>query len=146
MHALHLHAANMTAPVVPGMSVAAWRGTIMLCYPAILLVAFMVSAATHSIMTAKSEEELYPPQPPVTGPGGKPLPVTRSKRASQPAFQVHIGTWTRRVFEAIAVAVVLTFVADAITISNHVLEDQGGGWWCGEERVVRVSGQLLASI
>jgi hypothetical protein len=115
-----------------------WFLNTMLCYPAVLLVAFILSAATYSIQSSRSEEELL--EPTATGPGGKPLPMTKRRKRGHkhPVFEVYIGVWARRVFQYITVAVVLTFVADAATVVAHAVDDQSpGGWWCGEERVVR---------
>ncbi|KAH8909902.1 hypothetical protein BR93DRAFT_943802 [Coniochaeta sp. PMI_546] len=107
----------------------------MLCYPAVLLVTFIISAATYSIQSSKSEEELL--EPSATGPGGKPLPATKRRKRGQhsPVFEVYIGVWARRVFQYITAAVVLTFVADCADVIAHALDDQDPTWWCGEERV-----------
>ena len=122
----------------PGRSMAAerWYLLTMLCYPAVLLVMFIVSAATYSIQSSKSEEELL--EPTATGPGGKPLPATKRRKRgeSQHIYEVYIGTWARRVFQYITATVVLTFLADCGAIIAHALDDREPAWWCGEERVV----------
>jgi ATP-binding cassette, subfamily B, vacuolar membrane transporter HMT1/ACLQ len=112
-------------------------------YPVILLVAFIVSGAVHSVVTARSEEELVVPT--ATGPGGKPLPVTKRKREQldEPrAPDAHDGgSFARGAFRYATAAVVLTFFANGAAIAVHALQARGksgqvGNWWCGEERTV----------
>lgn len=138
MDALHLHAVvNQTAPCSPAETVLL---NAELWYPAVLLLAFISSAATYSILTSRSEEELV--EPTATGPDGKPLPVTKRKREDirRLVVEAHIGTAARRVFQYLSAAVVLTFLADFVTVIVHVFHpDKSGtasGWWCGEERIV----------
>lgn len=134
-------------------------------YALALLVTFGGVAAVHSIITARSEEDLEVPD--VRGPGGKPLPVTRKKssgsRRSSPrpgdtsgggggadghssdgdadSENSTFGDAARRVFQYLTAFVAFTFVADGIAISVHSISDrvESGpeeGWWCGEPRVV----------
>jgi hypothetical protein len=138
MHALYQHAVvNQTAPCSPAERVLF---ATELCYPPILLLAFISTAAAHSILTSRSEEELV--EPTTTGPGGKPLPVTKRRREhTAPVVDVNPGTVTRRVFQYLNGALVLTFVADFATVIVHALQEKmdgaaGYGWWCGEERIV----------
>ncbi|OIW33536.1 hypothetical protein CONLIGDRAFT_569741 [Coniochaeta ligniaria NRRL 30616] len=117
-----------------------WLLTTMLCYPAVLLVTFIISAATYSIRSSKSEEELM--ESTATGPGGKPLPATKRRKRTQhnPVFEIYIGVWAQRVFQYITAAVVLTFVADCAAVIAHAMDDQAPAWWCGEEKVVYIVG------
>ncbi len=148
MHGHEVQApADNTAPTVSAVegSMAAdrWLLTTMLCYPAVLLVTFIISAAAYSIQSSKSEEELL--ESTATGPGGKPLPATkrRKRRQHNLVFEVYIGVWARRVFQYITAAVVLTFVADCAAVIAHAMDDQEPTWWCGEERVVSAHLQPL---
>jgi hypothetical protein len=113
-----------------------WYQWMMLCYPAVLLVTLIVSAAAYSIYSSKSEEELV--EPTATGPGGKPLPATKRRKnaRNQPVYEVHVGRWPRRLFQYVTAAVVLTFVADAAAAIVHAVDDRQEAWSCGEERVV----------
>lgn len=138
MHALFQHAVvNQTAPCSPAEKVLF---ATELCYPAILLLAFISTAAVYSIMTSRSDEELVTPT--TTGPGGKPLPVTKRKREdTSPVVDAQIGTAARRVFQYLTGIIVLTFLADFATVIAHALKEQKdgdpeSGWWCGEERIV----------
>lgn len=140
MDALHVDAvANRTAPYSPAEEVLF---TAELWYSPVLLLAFITSAATYSILSSRSEEELIKPS--VTGPDGKPLPVTKRKREdSRPVVEAHIGNVARRVFQYMSAAVVLTFLADFVAIVVHAFRENkpgiGFSWWCGEERIVSFS-------
>ncbi|KAL2024486.1 hypothetical protein VTK56DRAFT_8297 [Thermocarpiscus australiensis] len=122
--------------------------TAQLLYPVVLLLAFVVSAGIHSIVTSRTEEELVAPT--VRGPGGKPLPITKRKRenASPQAADVSTGGSARNGFLYITTAVVLSFVANGAAIAVHALQSTRSSgleqlWWCGEERVVYVVGSAF---
>lgn len=141
MHGSEVHVpANHTAPgagLVVLRPVEQWYLSMMLCYPAILLVTFIVSAASHSIITSKGEEVLVETK--ATGPGGKPLPVTKKLKKSHrnhPLFEVYIGIWSRRMFQGLTGLLVFTFVSEAASVIVHAWDSEEG-WWCGEERIVR---------
>jgi hypothetical protein len=111
-------------------------------YPAILLMAFIVSAAVHSVMTARTDEELV--KPTALGPGGKPLPLSKRKKPSKRhrlVMDIQLSTPVRRVFQYLHAAVALTFAVDLFNVTRHALQGRDGisisGWWCGEERIVR---------
>ena len=117
-----------------------------LLYPVVLLVAFIVSAGAHSILTARSEEELVVPL--ATGPGGKPLPVTKRKRGQPGDHRSQVdfpaSSTARRFFQYATASVILTFFANATAIALRALQARGaqgkvGKWWCGEERTVSLS-------
>ncbi|KAK4218038.1 heavy metal tolerance protein [Rhypophila decipiens] len=119
-------------------------------YPVILLVAFVLSAAVHSILTSRSEEELDVPT--VTGPGGKPLPVTKRKREQEePRDLDSDGQSTGLVaFKHLAAVVVLTFLANGLALvahlnSHHPKYDalQDPHWQCSEERMVYLIGSAF---
>ncbi|KAK1751902.1 heavy metal tolerance protein [Echria macrotheca] len=119
-----------------------------LLYPMVLLLAFILSAGVHSIVTARSEEELIVPT--VTGPGGKPLPVTKRKREQSGEIQVPAiaddRSFARRVFQYGTAALTLSFLANLAAIAVHTLQVHGPKhfqWWCGEERTVYVVGSTF---
>lgn len=115
-----------------------------LCYPVVLLFAFIISAGVHSVVTSKTEEEVVAPT--VKGPGGKPLPFTKRKREhydAQGAF-VHSGSVARTVFQYLSAGLVLSFVANGAAIALRALSARGvkgevGDWWCDEQRIVSLS-------
>jgi hypothetical protein len=113
-----------------------------LLYPVVLLLAFIVSAGVHSILTARTEEELVVPT--AKGPGGKPLPITKRKREQldepqSPEICAPSG-FARRVFQYTTAAVILSFFANGGAIALRALQlrrkDTTEGWWCTEERTV----------
>ncbi|KAL2181557.1 ABC transporter-like protein [Thermothelomyces heterothallicus CBS 202.75] len=121
-----------------------------LLYPVILLLAFTLSAGVHTVITSKSEEQLAAPT--VTGPGGKPLPITKRKReqeALQEADDVDgAGGLARPVFLYLMAAVVTSFVANGAAVAVHAMGSTRDGeldnaWWCGEERIVYIVGSAF---
>ncbi|KAK4170777.1 hypothetical protein QBC36DRAFT_295980, partial [Triangularia setosa] len=116
------------------------------CYPVVLLLAFIISAAVHSIAKSRTEEELLIPT--ATGPGGKPLPITKRKREHREQGSIYstdgcTGGNTIQVFRYLTGVLVLSFAANAVATALHVWQSSKLGgelWWCGEERVVYVVG------
>ncbi|KAL2144084.1 hypothetical protein VTI28DRAFT_9614 [Corynascus sepedonium] len=121
-----------------------------LFYPVILLLAFVISAGVHTVVTSKSEEQLAAPT--VTGPGGKPLPVTKRKREQEPLQEFDDtngpGSFARSVFLYLTAAVVMSFVANGAAIAVHAMKSSRDGglanaWWCGEQTVVYIVGSAF---
>ncbi|KAK0630595.1 hypothetical protein B0T17DRAFT_590058 [Bombardia bombarda] len=116
-----------------------------LCYPAVLLLAFIISAAVHSILTSRTEEELVVPT--ARGPGGKPLPITKRKREHHEEPQVGLDVGgsglATAAFQYITAALVLSFFANGAAISAHALQERDVGWWCMEQRTVYVAGSAF---
>lgn len=116
--------------------------TVEMLYPVVLLVAFVVAAGVHSIVTSRSEEDIIVPT--VRGPGGKPLPVTKRKREDRQPETVegyHVGPAGRRFFQYVTAGIILTFIANGVAVAVHTLgdhfdDDDDERWWCGEERTV----------
>jgi ATP-binding cassette, subfamily B, vacuolar membrane transporter HMT1/ACLQ len=124
--------------------------TLQLLYPLVLLVTFIVTAGAHSILTARSEEDIIVPE--ATGPGGKPLPVTKRKKETggHHAIEQRIGPIARRAFQYVSVLLVLTYVANGVNVATHALAEREPsrgdgdrdrpagqqGWWCTQERTV----------
>jgi hypothetical protein len=132
MHALNLHAVNMTSAVSPDTGAQVWRGTIMLCYPAILLVAFILSAAACSILSSRPKEEIRPSK---TSEGKLSSPVVPKTRANRLLLRIRMGKWARGVFQAISLLVVLTFVVDAVTLVPRLLNPTPTSQ-CGDDEIV----------
>lgn len=121
-----------------------------LLYPVILLVTFVVSSAVHTIVTAKSEEELE--MPTVRGPDGKPLPATKRRKQEQQQQQQQSRSseadensrrcglaWT--VFLFLTGGIILSFVANGAAVAVHAMQSSreaglNDAWWCGEEKIV----------
>jgi hypothetical protein len=117
--------------------------TAQLLYPVILLLSFVISAAVHTIVTSKTEEELDVPT--VKGPGGKPLPVTKRKREQQVPVadgdSSGSGGFAWALFLYLMGALVISFVANGAAVALHAMKSSrdagpGNAWWCGEERIV----------
>ena len=100
--------------------------------PIILLVSFLLVFTVNSIATAAgdSTNAIFTVQ---TGPGGKPLPQSKSQRAkAQRKIQVlDFSPGRKLLFDWISLGVVLTFIGNAITVISHALLDREHNWWCG---------------
>lgn len=131
----------------PSLAEVVFRNS-QLCYPVVLLFAFIISAGIHSIVTSKTEEEVVAPT--IKGPGGKPLPFTKRRREHhdiQAPF-VHNGDVAKTVFQYLSAGLVLSFVANGATIALHAVSARGvkgevGDWWCDEQRIVYVAGSAF---
>jgi hypothetical protein len=127
-------------------------------YYLILGAVFIVSALIYSIRSSKTEEDAVAPT--VTGPGGKPLPLTKRKKKHEYTSEhdssnlPSIGPHAKRVFQLLSVILTLTFFANGVTIGLHSWKanrDLPWGqvnWWCGEPMVVSssVSNSCLAIV
>ncbi|KAL1843508.1 hypothetical protein VTJ49DRAFT_1379 [Mycothermus thermophilus] len=121
-----------------------------LLYPVILIVTFVVSSAVHTVVTAKSEEELV--MPTVRGPDGKPLPATKRRKKKEEEEEQQQGlkevdeggrkaslAWS--VFLYLTGGIILSFVANGAAVAVHAMQSSreaglDDAWWCGEERTV----------
>jgi len=111
-------------------------------YPIILLILFLLAFTVHSIWTANSNRNAVPPT--LTGPGGKPLPLTdpnKNKPKKKP--QDDIPRSQKLVFQWISVAAALTFAANAINVIVHALYSRKDGWWCGQPVVIYLVGSFF---
>ncbi|KAJ4307329.1 ATP-binding cassette-type vacuolar membrane transporter Hmt1 [Collariella sp. IMI 366227] len=121
-----------------------------LLYPVVLLLAFIVSGAVHTITTSRADKDLVVPT--AKGPDGKPLPVTRRKRKQEASVADDNANanggfaWTT--FLHLTGSVALSFVANSAAIAFHVIASRKAfgddkTWWCGEERIVYVVGSAF---
>jgi hypothetical protein len=102
------------------------------CYPAFLLILFVVAFVTNTTLAAKKaskHESQY------FGPGGRPLPQ-RSRGAPTYHKPKEFSRNVKRVFNLLSVAVLLTFIADAIIYITHVMLARSENWWRGQSFVV----------
>jgi len=109
-------------------------------YPGLLLVILLLFGAIYSIHTARTRGDVIVPT--VTGPGGKPLPVTKKRRLDD-VPQEPEGKFTpaiRSLFQWIYAVVTLTFVGQGAAIAAHALVQTSSSgehtWWCGEAKSV----------
>ena len=111
-------------------------------YPVVLLVFFLVTFMTYSISGADVERTTTPAK--VTGPGGKPLPRSKRRNSTIPKPKTpDFSPAKKALFKWTSVALVLTFLADAVIVLLHILVNRAEGWWCGQH--VAVSSPCLPS-
>lgn len=114
--------------------------TVHFHYPWVLLLVFLVSFVTHSIVNAESSTASI--EPTVTGPGGKPLPrrLKKSKEDKEKLKRQDFSHARKLVFMYLSACIILTFIASAANIIVHALSKREEGWWCGE--ATAVSGKI----
>lgn len=108
-------------------------------YPFILLLAFGVVFAVHSVIASRRQEDIE--KPTVTGPGGKPLPVTRIKVEKSHIRYAAAHEFSPRssfCFKAGTAVIVLTFAWHGVHI---VLQCVKTAWvdtarFCSDELLV----------
>lgn len=108
-------------------------------YPFILLVSFGVIFAVHSVYASQHQEDVE--QPTVTGPGGKPLPVTRIKVEKSRARSAAAHEFSRTAslcFKTGTATLALTFAAHGLHVVRQCLQ---AGWvdtgrFCTDELIV----------
>ncbi|KAH9243926.1 hypothetical protein K456DRAFT_1820007 [Colletotrichum gloeosporioides 23] len=103
--------------------------SILILYPMVLLIIFIGSAATYTVLTAKKDEEESKVETDILGPGGKRLPVTKKKkrRDDDETGRVRIGPDMSPTSKAwlkwITLAVFFSFIANGIAHISHVVEE-----------------------
>jgi hypothetical protein len=116
------------------------RNVLQYAYPAVLLFAFIVVGATDSIIAAVRKDNVE--MPTVTGPGGKPLPVTKRKRQSQDEDEdERYSPASKTFFRCCMMLATFTFFCAGANVAARALYNRtasgGHGWWCGEPKTVR---------
>lgn len=110
-------------------------------YPGLLLLILLLFGAIHSIYTARNKGDVIIPT--VTGPGGKPLPVTKKRhidddKSREP--EKTVSPSIRALFQWLYAAVTLTFIGQGAAIAAHALIERSAegddAWWCGEAKAV----------
>ena len=100
-------------------------------YPIFLLILFVVAFVANTTIAArkasKHESQYF-------GPGGRPLP---QRTRNVPAYKSQFSRNVKRVFNLLSVAILLTFLADAIIYIIHVMAARSENWWRGQSFVVR---------
>jgi hypothetical protein len=99
-------------------------------YPIFLLILFVVAFVANTTIAAKKaskhESQCF-------GPGGRPLP---QRTRSVPTYKSQFSRNVKRVFNLLSVAILLTFLADAIIYIIHVMVARSENWWRGQSFVV----------
>ncbi|KAA8567666.1 hypothetical protein EYC84_008139 [Monilinia fructicola] len=111
-------------------------------YPWILLVVFLISFITHSILTAEPSDQSGPM---LTGPGGKPLPrsVRRTRQDKDKLKLQDFSPVRKLLFLWLSAGILVTFLGNAINIVVHALDKRENGWWCGEATAIYVCASLF---
>ncbi len=107
--------------------------------PILLLIFFLVAFTAHSIVTAP-KDEIIQADPNQTGPGGKPLPRNTSpsaKREKEKQKDQDFSPGRKLLFDWLSVAVLLTFLGNAVIVIVHALLGRKHEWWCGQSVIVR---------
>lgn len=102
-----------------------------LLYPFLLLVAYGVVFAVHSVYSSRHQEDVEAPS--VTGPGGKPLPVTRKKAEASEIMDIAYHEFSPKsynVFRLGNAAIVLTFFYH----SGHLLVQCAQAGWVNMDK------------
>lgn len=108
-------------------------------YPFILLLSFGVVFAVHSVYASQHQEDVE--QPTVTGPGGKPLPVTRIKVEQSRARSAATQDFSRTAslcFKTGTATLALTFAVQGLHVIRQCVQ---AGWedterFCNDELLV----------
>lgn len=109
------------------------------------MLILLLFGAIHSIYTARNKGDVIIPT--VTGPGGKPLPVTKKRhidddKSREP--EKTVSPSIRALFQWLYAAVTLTFIGQGAAIAAHALIERSAegddAWWCGEAKAVYTLG------
>ncbi|TEA15446.1 ABC transporter aclQ [Colletotrichum sidae] len=121
---------NSVAACAQGTRSACILDWTLMWYPLVLLVVFIGTAATYTIVTArKEEEEVAKVETETLGPGGKRLPLTKKKKrryddeTERSRFGPILSPISRTWLKYISAAVIITFVANGIAHISHVVEE-----------------------
>lgn len=115
------------------------RNFVQYIYPGLLLLVFVAVGALGSIYNAVYKDSEAGSQ--VKGPGGKPLPVSKSKKSpSDASFAIEFGPQASRFFKGASILATISFFGMGIAITARSLAHQSAegdhGWWCGEPKTV----------
>ncbi|KAJ6131446.1 hypothetical protein N7523_001906 [Penicillium sp. IBT 18751x] len=108
------------------------------CYPIFLLLLFVVAFVANTMLTASNSSQNETQR---MGPGGRPLP----KRSQTGSFRKTQGfsMTVKRVFNWLSVAVLVTYLADAIIYITHVMVARSEHWWRGQSVVIYIVGSFF---
>ncbi len=105
-------------------------------YSWVLSVIFLAAFVATSILSVEPAPESK--EPVLLGPGGKPLPRSaRKSREERERKKLKDFSPSRKLFFFyLSVALLGTFLADAVEVVVHALVESDKGWWCGEATAV----------
>ncbi|KAK6081654.1 ABC transporter [Seiridium cupressi] len=123
-----------------------FRNALQYAYPAVLLFAFVIVGATDSILNALRKDDFVAPT--VTGPGGKPLPVTKRKREIRDDGEhEQYSPACKSFFRCCMMLATFTFFCAGANVAARALYNRtasgGHGWWCGEPKTVYILGSAF---
>ncbi|KAJ2981470.1 hypothetical protein NUW58_g6680 [Xylaria curta] len=116
-------------------------------YPGLLLLILLLVGALYSIYTARNNNDVIVPT--VTGPGGRPLPVTKKRHINSESEEPEgrFSPAIRALFQWIYATVTLTFVGQGAAIATRALVEKSAdddyAWWCGEAKAVYTLGSAF---
>lgn len=133
---------------VPGSAAEATLKVTQYSLAPILCVVYTLANVLYGILSSESQDVLIVST--ATGPGGRPLPLTKKNKKRRASIigsrpkKAQFGVMTTRFFAAVSLIVVLTFFTNFVCLTAHMLEGQkGGGWWSGDSMPVSTSPKSL---
>ncbi|KAK8049264.1 heavy metal tolerance protein [Apiospora phragmitis] len=123
------------------------RRVFQYAYPAVLLIAFLVTGCTTSIIKALPRENAE--ETSTKGPGGKPLPISKRKREEGEGDQEceHNSSWSKGYFQYATIFATMTFFAMGTNVAIRALYHRNAagdhGWWCGQAKTVFILGSAF---
>lgn len=110
--------------------------------PPLLLLVFLAAFVTQSVRTVAGPSH-DPTTQKLKGPDGKPLPQHTSSSEANDGDQVgpRFSPAQHALFTWLSVAVVATFIGQAILIVVHALTERP--WWCGQPTAVSLAAHEL---
>ncbi|KAI9672327.1 MAG: hypothetical protein M1817_003349 [Caeruleum heppii] len=138
----HLHSLRALAPHQWSSTASRVLHFTHFAYPIILILFFLFIFTLRSILTASTDDAPDTAET-QTGPGGKPLPrkPNRSKESGTGTIS-DFSPLQKALFNWLSVAILLTFVWNAVNIVAHALAERP--WWCGQAAVVYVVASFFA--
>ena len=103
------------------------------CYPLFLFVLFIVAFVANTTIEARKVHKNVSPR---MGPGGRPLPK-RSRSFNGYRKTQRFSKTVKRFFNWLSVAILITWIADAVIFIAHALMARSEHWWQGQSVVVR---------
>ncbi|GAW24539.1 hypothetical protein ANO14919_141260 [Xylariales sp. No.14919] len=116
-------------------------------YPGLLLLILLLFGVIYSIYTARNKGDVIVPT--VTGPGGRPLPVTKKRPVDNNSEEPdgRFSPAIRALFQWLYTAVTLTFIGQGAAIATRALLQRNPegdrAWWCGESKTVYTLGSAF---
>ncbi|KAI9802499.1 MAG: hypothetical protein M1825_002884 [Sarcosagium campestre] len=111
-------------------------------YPIIVLVVFLFAFTLHSILNAKQTSKATPSAV-RDGSSAKQQPRV-PRGATKDKNDRKLGDFSplsRAFFHILSIAIIITFVGNAINIIAHALKDRP--WWCGQAAVIYVVASIF---